>query len=114
MQASQPGKMEIDNSAFAHDPTTKELLDLIKTLQKVLPKGKTFDLMQLGKYLKDIPLIGSYLKPKSLSSQFKEKEGEFLIYENESGYKIVLLLEKMANQPKSPTQYAIDVCVKST
>ena len=94
IQASHPGKQEIDNSVFAHDPIAKELLDLIKTLQKMLPKGKTFDLMQLGKYLKDVPLIGNYLKPKKLSSQFKEKEGEFLIYENESGYKIVILLEK--------------------
>ena len=81
----------------------------------VMPKGKKFNMGQIGTCLKLIPLIGSYLKSKSLSDQFKDSE--FLVYENASGYKIVLLLSPSKNQSKSKdhvTQYAIEVCVKST
>ena len=115
VQASQPAKKMIDSSAFSHDPMMQEFLDLIKTLQMVMPKGKKFNMGQIGTCLKLIPLIGSYLKSKSLSDQFKDSE--FLVYENSSGFKIVLLLSPSKNQSKSKdhvTQYAIEVCVKST
>ena len=47
-----------------------ELLDLVKALQLAMPRGKSFNLNQIGHELKVIPQIDEYLKNKSLATQF--------------------------------------------
>ena len=79
-----------------------------------MPRGKVFDLNQIGDALQKVPQTDQYLKGKKLSNLFKDFE--FLVYENDFGLKVILRLdtaEKAKNSTQSGKCFTVEVCVKA-